>query len=74
MLTDNEKRKEYDFMRYNQEAYFKKYGSSVLWTYAPKSDVTLIITVLLILVNAFSWFAQKTKWQNVANRLIKAAA
>lgn len=74
MLTDNEKRKEYDFMRYNQEAYYKKYGTSVLWTYAPKSDVTLIVAVLLILLNAFSWFAQKTKWQKVADRLIKAAA
>jgi DnaJ homolog subfamily C member 25 len=61
-------------MRYNQEAYYQKYGASVLWKYAPKSDVTIIGTLLFILVNAFSWFAQKNKWQNVADRLIKAAA
>ena len=29
--------------------------------------------VLVILLNVFSWFAQKTKWQNVADRLIKAS-
>ena len=61
-------------MRYNQEAYYQKYGTSVLWSYAPKSDVTSIVIFLLILVNAFSWFAQKNKWQNVADRLVKAAA
>ena len=60
-------------MRYNQEAYFQKYGTSVVWSFAPKSDVTSIVIVLLILVNVFSWFAQKTKWQNVADRLVKAA-
>lgn len=74
MLQNNEKRKEYDFMRYNQEAYYQKYGTSVLWTYAPKSDVTFIAFVLFIAFNVFSWFAQQNKWQNVANRLIKAAA
>ena len=72
-LTNNEKRKEYDMMRYDQEAYFQKYGSSVVWKFAPKTDATLIVIVLLILVNVFSWFAQKTKWQNVADRLVKAA-
>lgn len=60
-------------MRYNQEAYFQKYGTSVLWTYAPKSDVLTIIVVILVLLNVFSWYAQKTKWQNVADRLVKAA-
>ena len=61
-------------MRYNQEAYYQKYGTSVLWSYAPKSDVTAIIIVLTIALNAFSWYAQKNKWQNVADRLIRAAA
>jgi len=74
VLTNNEKRKEYDFMRYNQEAYYQKYGSSVIWTFKPKSDVTSIVLVLFLFVNLFSWFAQKNKWQNVADRLVKAAA
>lgn len=74
VLSNNEKRKEYDFMRYNQEAYYQKYGTSVLWNYAPKSDVTVIIIVLFIVANLFSWFAQKNKWQNVADRLVRAAA
>ena len=72
-MTDNEKRAEYDFMRYNQEAYFQKYGAGVLWQYAPKSDASIIIIVLMIVLNAFTWMAQKTRWQNVADRLIKAA-
>lgn len=73
VLTDNQKRTEYDFMRYNQEAYFQKYGASVLWQYAPQSDATIIILVLFAIINWFSWIAQKSRWQNVADRLIRAA-
>lgn len=72
-MTDKKRRDEYDLMRYDPELYYQKYGTSVLWTYAPKSDTTLIILILLIAANAFSWWAQKTRWQNVADRLIKAA-
>jgi DnaJ family protein C protein 25 len=60
-------------MRYNQEAYFQKYGASVLWQYAPKSDATMIIFFIFVLANWFTWIAQKTRWQNVADRLVKAA-
>jgi DnaJ family protein C protein 25 len=73
VLTKKQQRVEYDFMRYNQEAYFQKYGASVLWNYAPQSDATMIILVLLLAINWFSWIAQKTRWQNVADRLVKAA-
>lgn len=60
-------------MRYNQEAYFQKYGASVLFKYAPKTDMLLVIIILTIAANAFSWAAQKQRWQQVANRLIQAA-
>lgn len=60
-------------MRYNQEAYFQKYGASVLWQYAPKTDVTIIVLLLMIFGSAFTWFVQKERWQKVADRLIKAA-
>jgi DnaJ family protein C protein 25 len=72
-LTDYQKRNEYDFLRYNQEAYFQKYGASVLWAYAPQSDASIIIILLLLVANWFTWLAQKQRWQNVADRLIKAA-
>jgi len=73
VLTSKEQRAEYDFMRYNQDAYFSKYGTSVLWSYAPKSDLTLVVLLLLIIGNIFSWYSQKHRWQLVADRLIKAA-
>ena len=73
VLTDKEVRKEYDMMRYDQEAYFQKYGSSVLWQYAPKSDTTAVIIFLFIVGNIVSWYMQKHRWQMVADRLIKAA-
>ena len=60
-------------MRYNQEAYFQKYGTSVLWTYAPKTDSMVVIVIIAVFLNVFSWFAQKSKWQRVADRLIRAA-
>lgn len=59
-------------MRYNQEAYFQKYGASVLFKYAPKTDTVLVLIVLLLVANGFSWMAQKQRWQQVANRLIQA--
>lgn len=68
-----DQRKEYDMMRYNQEAYFKKYGASVMFKYAPKTDMLLVLVLLLGVFNWFSWAAQKQRWQQVANRLIQAA-
>lgn len=73
VLTTQKDRTDYDFMRYNQEAYFKKYGSSVLWSYAPKTDTTIVLILLFIIGNIVSWFTQKHRWQMVADRLIKAA-
>merc|ERR1712032_1169366 len=73
VLTNEKTRKEYDFMRYNQEAYVSKYGSSVLWQYAPKSDTIFVIIFLLTCATAISWYAQYGKWSNVAYRLINAA-
>ena len=60
-------------MRYNQEAYFQKYGSSVLFDYAPKSDTLAVIFFLLAVGSVISWFLQRQHWQNVANKLIHAA-
>ena len=73
VLTHFEQRKEYDALRYDQVGYLHKYGSSVLWTYAPKTDMIIVILLLLIIGNIVSWYSQKHRWQMVANRLIKAA-
>lgn len=72
VLTDKEQRAEYDFMRYNQEAYFQKYGASILWTYAPQSDTIGVVISLLVISTAVAWALQKQKWQQVANKLIRA--
>jgi DnaJ homolog subfamily C member 25 len=74
VLTKFELRNEYDALRYDQLGYLHKYGSSVLWTYAPKTDMVVVILLLLIIANIVSWYSQKHRWQMVANRLIKAAA
>ena len=60
-------------MRYDQEAYFQKYGSNVLWSYAPKSDTILVVIFVLLCINGFGYLAQYQRWQNVADRLVKAA-
>eukprot|EP00569_Conticribra_weissflogii_P005228 CAMPEP_0171328534 /NCGR_PEP_ID=MMETSP0878-20121228/712_1 /TAXON_ID=67004 /ORGANISM="Thalassiosira weissflogii, Strain CCMP1336" /LENGTH=424 /DNA_ID=CAMNT_0011828391 /DNA_START=109 /DNA_END=1383 /DNA_ORIENTATION=+ len=73
VLTDSEKRAEYDHFRDRPDEYFKKYGSSVLWSYAPQSDASVIIILFLLLGSAFTYFAQKQKWQTIANHLVKAA-
>ncbi|KAG7373465.1 chaperone protein DnaJ [Nitzschia inconspicua] len=73
VLTDATSRKEYDEMRYNQEAYFQKYGTNVLWQYAPKSDTIIVVIFILLFVNGFGWFAQYQRWKSVADRLVRAA-
>ena len=60
-------------MRYNQEAYYKKYGSNVMFTFAPKTDTLLVIIFVLLFVNGFVYFAQYNKWHKVCSRLAKAA-
>jgi DnaJ homolog subfamily C member 25 len=59
-------------MRYDQQAYYRKYGTSVIYDYAPKSDTIAVIIFLLAIGSAISWFFQKQHWQNVADKLIKA--
>lgn len=60
-------------MRYNQEAYYQKYGSSVLFKYAPKSDVWMVVFLFAVVGSILSWFIQLQHWQNIANKLIKAS-
>jgi len=73
ILTNDEKRKEYDYLRGRPDEYFDKYGSNVLYKYAPKSDVVFVSVLLLSILSAFTYFAQKQKWQTVADRLIEAS-
>mmetsp|Transcript_26950 Transcript_26950/g.29027 ORF Transcript_26950/g.29027 Transcript_26950/m.29027 type:complete len:431 (+) Transcript_26950:158-1450(+) len=73
VLTKDETRKEYDMLRYNQEAYYKKYGSNVMFTFAPKSDTMVVLCFVLLLINGFAYFAQYNKWNKVCERLSKAA-
>ncbi|KAL7545596.1 hypothetical protein ACHAWF_008956 [Thalassiosira exigua] len=73
ILTNREKRAEYDHFRDRPDEYFKKYGSSVLWSYAPKSDASIITIVFFVFASAFTYYAQKNRWQTIANHLVKAA-
>lgn len=73
VLTDPKLRKEYDHMRERPDEYFYKYGSAVLYNYAPKSDTVGVVIFLLLLGCAFTWYAQKNRWQQVADRLVKDA-
>jgi DnaJ homolog subfamily C member 25 len=73
VLSNREIRKDYDELRYDPEKYYMKHGASILWNYAPQSDTAVVVIVLLVLANLFSWYAQKHRWQQVADRLVKAA-
>lgn len=73
ILTNKDKRAEYDHFRDRPDEYFAKYGSSVLYSYVPKSDAHIIVTFFLIVGNMFTYYAQKNKWQTIANHLVKAA-
>jgi len=73
VLTSSKSRKEYDDLRYDQDAYYKKYGSEVVFTFAPQSDVVFVIVLVLAAINGFVYFAQYNRWKKVCDRLVKAA-
>ena len=72
-MTSPESRKEYDALRYDQDSYFKKYGSEVVFTFAPQSDVVFVSILILLVINGFVYFAQYNRWKKVCDRLAKAA-
>lgn len=67
------KRKDYDYYRDRPDEYFMKYGSSVIWSYAPKTDARPILFMLFLLASFFTYFAQYQRWNTIANHVIKAA-
>ena len=73
VLTNKRRRKEYDYLRDRPEEYIHKYGTNVMYHYAPKSDVVMVLLILLIACNAFTWFAQKNRWQKVADHVVQLA-
>lgn len=72
VLTSNKLRKEYDFFRERPDEYFFKYGS-VIYSYKPKTNTVVVILILLIAGSVFTWYAQKNRWQQIANRVVKDA-
>jgi len=73
VLTDPTTRKEYDHMRERPDEYYLKYGSTVLFHYAPKSDTVAVVVVLLVLASVAAWYMQKARWQQIADKVISAA-
>jgi DnaJ family protein C protein 25 len=74
VLTNKETRDEYDFYRDRPDEYFKKYGSSVLWKYAPKSNTAAVIVGLLALLSCMTLWIKKHRWRTIADHIIKAAS
>jgi len=72
ILTNNKKRQEFDHMRERPDEYYFKYGTSV-YIPAPKTDTVVVVTLLILLGCAFTWYAQKNRWQQIADRVIKDA-
>ena len=72
ILTSKKLRKEFDYMRERHDEYFVKYGS-VTYAYKPKTDTVFVVLILLIAASVFAWYAQKNRWQQIANRVVKDA-
>jgi len=72
ILTSKKLRKEFDYMRGRHDEYFVKYGS-VTYAYKPKTDTVFVVLILLIAASVFAWYAQKNRWQQIANRVVKDA-
>lgn len=72
VLTTRKVRKEYDHLRDKPMDYFRKYGN-VMYSYAPKTDTIFVIMILLLAGSAFTWYAQKNRWEQIANHAIRDA-
>ena len=73
VLTKKKRRLEYDYLRDHPDEYISRYGSNVFYKYAPKSDASFVALFLFVIFNIFTWFAQKSKWQKVADHVVKLA-
>ena len=73
VLTNSKTREEYDGLRYDQDAYYKKYGSEVVFSFAPQSDLVFVVILIMLVINGFVYFAQFNRWKKVCDRLAKAA-
>mmetsp|Transcript_9464 Transcript_9464/g.13418 ORF Transcript_9464/g.13418 Transcript_9464/m.13418 type:complete len:384 (-) Transcript_9464:342-1493(-) len=73
ILTDPKQREEYDMMRERPDEYLKKYGSNVFYHYAPQTNTFAVVFILVAMSCVFTWFVQKQRWQNIANRVIRDA-
>lgn len=73
VLTNKRRRKEYDYLRDRPDEYIHKYGTNVQYSYAPKSDVVMVLLILLVVANLFTYYVQKNRWQTVADHVVKLA-
>ena len=73
VLTNKRRRKEYDYLRDRPDEYIHKYGTNVQYSYAPKSDVVMVMLILLVVGNLFTYYVQKNRWQTVADHVVKLA-
>jgi len=60
-------------MRERPDEYLKKYGSNVFYHYAPQTNTFAVVFILVAMSCVFTWFVQKQRWQNIANRVIRDA-
>jgi len=73
IMTNDEKRAEYDYLRDRPDEYFYRYGSNMIWKYAPQSNVFGVVVLLLTLFSILGWYVQLNHWQQIADAIIKAA-
>lgn len=73
VLTNSTLREEFNFHLDHPDAYWEKYGSHVVWKYAPESDVTAVLIGLMLLWCIFAPAIQYSKYQRAVNHIIKAA-
>lgn len=73
IMTNDEKRREYDYLRDRPDEYYYRYGSNMIWKYAPQSNLSGVVILLLTLFSVLGWFVQLNHWQQIADVIIKAA-
>lgn len=73
VLTDDEQRKKMDYYTENPGEYWSLYGSYVETKYKPKTDIKVVLLLLLIFASMLQPALQYSKYQEYKKALVAAA-
>ena len=74
VLTDKERKDQYDYYRVHVDEYSRKFGSTVTVTFAAETNVVGVLACILLAISALTYAYRSNKYWSVASKVIKMAS